>query len=187
MKTISKSLALLMILLVAIIGCDKPDVHTPLVDRADTTFFLSDEVSVPIAKKWFYEEYLKEQERAATNDDSKKLVRNVYWERARLDTMTNGQDLLIVPIEHHKSGEGANADTYLWIFRYNDNKLNAKVIEYLSSVKDTKSKIDISNFSGAMTVRDWNGKLIINQSGCYIAYVVSKQSALRRQNPGRLT
>jgi hypothetical protein len=160
MKTISKSLALLMILLVAIIGCDKPDVHTPLVDRADTTFFLSDEVSVPIAKKWFYEEYLKEQERAATNDDSKKLVRNVYWERARLDTMTNGQDLLIVPIEHHKSGEGANADTYLWIFRYNDNKLNAKVIEYLSSVKDTKSKIDISNFSGAMTVRDWNGKLI---------------------------
>ncbi|WP_353718661.1 hypothetical protein [Dyadobacter sp. 676] len=159
MKTISKSLALLMILLAAIMGCDKPEVHTPLIDRADSTSFLSNEVSVPIAKKWFYEEYLKEQERTATND-SKNLVRNVYWERARFGKMENGQDLLIIPIEHHQPGEPANADTYLWVFRHKENKLTAKVIEYLSSAKDNDFKVDIEHFSGAMTVRDWNGKLL---------------------------
>ncbi|MGV3604470.1 MAG: hypothetical protein ACO1N1_24825 [Dyadobacter fermentans] len=159
MKAIFNLLVLSMFLLVGIIGCDKPQVHMPFIDSADSTSVFSGEVSVPIAKKWFYEQYLKEQENTAT-DESKRLIRNVYWEQARLDTMTNGQDLLIVPIEHHMPGELTNADTYLWVFRHHGNKLSAKVIEYLSSVKDNESGIDISNFSGAMTVRDWNGKLI---------------------------
>lgn len=159
MKTTFKSLFFSIVLLAGVIGCDKPEVHTPLVDQSDTTSSLSNEVSVPIAKKWFYDEYLKEQERTATNE-SKKLIRNVYWEHARFDKMDSGQDLLIVPIEHHQTGEPANADTYLWIFRYKENKLNAKVVEYLSSAKDNDFKVDIKNFSGAMTVRDWNGKLL---------------------------
>ncbi len=33
-------------------------------------------------------------------------------------------------------------------------------MEYLSSTKDEKGKLDIGNFSGVMSVRDWNGKLL---------------------------
>jgi hypothetical protein len=159
MKTITRRLLFLMLVLFGVIACDKPEVHTPLVEQSDTISAQPDQVSITIAKKWFYEEYLKDQGRKATNE-SKRLIRNIYWERAKLDKMTDGKDLLIIPIEHHNPGEPANSDTYLWIFRYKDNKLNAKVIEYLSSAKDLKTPIDISNFTGAMSVRDWNGKLL---------------------------
>jgi hypothetical protein len=159
MKTITRRLLFLMLVLFGVIACDKPEVHTPLVEQSDTISAQPDQVSITIAKKWFYEEYLKDQGRKATNE-SKRLIRNIYWERAKLDKMTDGKDLLIIPIEHHNPGESANSDTYLWIFRYKDNKLNAKVIEYLSSAKDLKTPIDISNFTGAMSVRDWNGKLL---------------------------
>lgn len=156
-----KRLVGICFLFLTLLSCEKNELQTANEKVKDSLLPAPHLLSVQVAKKWFDQDYLKSQKLTET-EASKKLVRNIFWDRAYMDKMSNGQDLLIVPLEHHEPENQANADTYLWIFVDDSNRLSAKVIEYLSSASESKngSEISIVNFSGAMTVRDWNGTLL---------------------------
>jgi hypothetical protein len=159
MISLFKKLVCLIALVSILLSCDKGETGMPIVPKDNTSWPKVTDVSIPIAKKWFYDEYLRQQSREATAA-SNELFREAFWDRAFMDKMSNGQELVVVPIEHHKQGAPPNTNTYLWIYRHENNNLFARVVEYLSSVNDTEGEIDISNFSGAMSVRNWNGKLL---------------------------
>lgn len=159
MISLSKNLVCLVVLFSLLLSCNKEEIEMPITPKEDTSVSNVGDVSIPIAKKWFYDEYLKEQSKEATTA-SNELSREIFWDRAFMDKMSNGQDMVVVPINHYKQGTPPNTNTYLWVYRHENNRLFARVIEYLSSVNDTKGEIDISNFSGAISVKDWNGKLL---------------------------
>ncbi|MGG7662345.1 hypothetical protein [Dyadobacter sp. BHUBP1] len=111
-------------------------------------------VTLATAKNWFENDYLKNSQASLSNN----RVRKTFWERAFMSKMSNGQPLVVVPIEHHKAGQSPNRDTYLWIFKDDFNRYTPKVIEYLSRGESVNN--DLSTFTGAMTVRDWEGRLL---------------------------
>ena len=114
-------------------------------------------ISIDEAHTWFDNIFLKEP---SNYSHDSKLVREVFWDKAFKSTFSNNQDLIIVPIEHRETSKPANADTYLWIFLDDSKRISAKVVEYLSSIDENPGGINITQFTGAMTVRDWNGKLL---------------------------
>ncbi|MET7256385.1 hypothetical protein [Dyadobacter fermentans] len=139
----------LAFLLLAIQSCEKKE------DQAPTPSVNSTDVSIQEARVWF-DGYLKTYQ--PINNDF--IREDPNWERAKESQMSNGQDLIIVPIEHHSSSKPANPDTYLWVFRNDDNKLTYKVIEFLSSVQSSKNYLDVLHLTGAMIVRNWEGNLL---------------------------
>lgn len=158
MKSRSKNYLAILLLFFTLFACEKTITTVPdkIVDQVPLA---TSDVSVREAKTWFEKEYLPSQKKSETTI-AKTMIRNAFWEKAYMDKMSNGQDLLVVPIEHYESNRLPNADTYLWVFRDDAKNYSAKVIEYLTSLRDYEGEIDIANFSGAMTVRDWNGKLL---------------------------
>ena len=153
-----KRFARIFILVIILFACEKKDLPTLTDKVTDSMSVVPMEFSIHDAKKWVEQDYLVLAKESETKE-SKKLVRKIFWDLAFMDKMSNGQDVLVVPLEHHELGKDPNVDTYLWIFR-NEGNFSGKVIEYLSSIKEENAQLDISNFSGAMSVRDWNGKLL---------------------------
>lgn len=142
-----------------VLGCNNPDVAT--LNNKGTTEILTNrtDISITEAQDWFNNTYLKTDGWISVKS-SKTFIRRTFWNRAYKSKLSNNQDLIIVPIEHHEETTLPNADTYLWIFRNDENNLSVKVVEYLSANKNVAKNIDFTHFTGVMTISDWEGNLL---------------------------
>jgi hypothetical protein len=73
---------------------------------------------------------------------------------------TNDDDIIIVPIETKIDNRDGNQNSYLWVYTDKYKKNKALIVDFSGKKMATPDQINLNNFSGLMTFREYNGDLI---------------------------
>ena len=110
-------------------------------------------ISVTDARQWFDQE-----SNAAAGRTTKKLPkRTPQWSRAKTITLTDGTPAVAIPLQYDERGVGTGSLVNLVVFR----KHGQVKVQVMKMVSDpvyffkNKEKIDLHNFTGLLTMHDW--------------------------------
>ncbi len=117
----------------------------------------SQNINISQAKVWFEKDFYPKNKNAKSQ--GKKREHKLKWENAKQSKFSDGQDLVVVPVETKIDGAEGNKNSFVWFYKDINKKEKILVVD-LAISKSNMAGIDLNNFSGLMTIRGFDGELL---------------------------